>query len=184
MYLPHVPPNPAFERTPIGGAVLGVCLVGAAQLARWAAIMTMNTHHYFLVTLFVAAIVFGGCSKEEPKMSSENTSGYQQVALEFTKSLAAREYPKAYAMTSQECRKRTTVEQLRAAFENIVPSDWGQIGPIEVGQTMTSWPGKRPDDVGWAYVSIGGDVYSEAITVVVTSEDGESKIREVEFGRP
>jgi hypothetical protein len=144
----------------------------------------MNTHLAFLVPLFVVAIVFSGCSKEEPNMSSGNISGYQQIALEFTKALAAREYPKAYAMTSQEYRKRTTAEQLRTAFENIVPIDWGQIGPIEVGQTMTSWPGKRPEDVGWAYVSIGGDVYSEAITVVVTSESGESKIREVEFGRP
>ncbi|WP_343880928.1 hypothetical protein [Rhodanobacter caeni] len=144
----------------------------------------MNTHLSFLATLFVVAIVIAGCSKEEPKMSSGNTSSYQQIALEFTKSLAAREYQKAYAMTSQEYRKRTTAEQLRTAFENIVPTDWGQIGPIDVGQTMSSWPGKRPDDVGWAYVSIGGDVYSEAITVVVASEGGESKIGEVEFGRP
>jgi hypothetical protein len=49
---------------------------------------------------------------------------------------------------------------------------------------MTSWPSKQPSDIGWAYVSIGGDVYSEAVTVVVTSEQGEAKIREVEFGRP
>ncbi|MBI5780822.1 MAG: hypothetical protein HZA65_04030 [Rhodocyclales bacterium] len=146
--------------------------------------MMNNTHFSFLATLFVVAIAFAGCSKEETKMSSGDTSDYQQIALEFTKLLAAREYPKAYAMTSQEYRKRTTAEQLRTAFENIVPTDWGKIGPIEVGQTMASWPGKRPEDVGWAYVSIGGDVYSEAITVVVTSESGESKIREVEFGRP
>lgn len=117
-------------------------------------------------------------------MPSGETSGYQQIAREFTKLLAAREYPKAYAMTSQEYRKRTTAEQLRTAFETIVPTDWGPMGPIQVGQTMTSWPSKRPEDLGWAYVSIGGDVYSEAITVVVTSESGEARIREVEFGRP
>lgn len=117
-------------------------------------------------------------------MPSMNTSDYRQVALEFANSLAVREYSKAYAMTAQEFRKRTTAEQLRTAFESIVPTDWGAMGPIEVGQTMTSWPGKRPEDLGWAYVSIGGDVYSEAIIVVVTSESGEAKIREVEFGRP
>jgi hypothetical protein len=49
---------------------------------------------------------------------------------------------------------------------------------------MTSWPGKQPADLGWAFVSIGGDVYSEAVIVVVTSENGEARIREVEFGRP
>jgi hypothetical protein len=49
---------------------------------------------------------------------------------------------------------------------------------------MESWPGKEPSDVGWVYVGIGGDVYSEAVTVVVTLEDGELKVRTVEYGRP
>ena len=112
------------------------------------------------------------------------TSDYHQIALEFTKSLAAREYVKAYAMTSRGYQKTTTVEQLRTAFEALVPTDSGPIGPIELGQPMTTWPGKQSSDLGWAYVSIGGDVYSEAITVVVTSENGEGKVRDVEFGRP
>lgn len=117
-------------------------------------------------------------------MVSGNTSDYRIIALEFAKSLAAREYPKAYAMTSLGYRQKNTVDQLRIGFETIVPTDWGPTDPIEVGETMTTWPGKQPSDLGWAYISIGGDVYSEAVTVVVTSEDGEARIREVEFGRP
>lgn len=117
-------------------------------------------------------------------MSSGNASEYRQVALQFTKSLAAGEYSAAYAMTSQEYRERITVDQMRAAFEAIIPSDWGTIGPIEVGETMTSWPSKQPSDLGWAYVSIGGDVYSEAVIIVVTVEHGVPKVREVDFGRP
>lgn len=159
-------------------------MLRAGCLRRWAATMTKKTLSFFSVTLYVATIVLAGCSKDEPKIPSGNTSDYRHTALEFTQSLAAREYQKAYAMTSQQYRKRTTVGQLRAAFETIVPTDWGPMGPIEVGQTMTSWPSKQPSDIGWAYVSIGGDVYSEAVTVVVTSEQGEAKIREVEFGRP
>ena len=87
-------------------------------------------------------------------------------------------------MMSQGYRQNRTVDELRIGFEVIVPRDWGAIGPIEVGQTMTSWPEKQPSDIGWAYVSIGGDVYSEAVIVVVTSENGAARIREVEFGRP
>jgi len=98
--------------------------------------------------------------------------------------LAARDYPNAYAMTAQDYRLRTTVEHLRIAFETIVPTDWGPVGSVEIGHTMETWPGKLPSDIGWAYVSIGGDVYSEAVTVVVTSENGEARIREIEFGRP
>ena len=33
-------------------------------------------------------------------------------------------------------------------------------------------------------MSVGGDVYSEAVTVVVTREEGGLKVRAVEFGRP
>ena len=117
-------------------------------------------------------------------MPSAGASDYQQIALEFAKLLAKREYPKAYEMMSRGYRERTTAEQLRASFETIVPDDWGSTGPIEVGQTMTRWPGKQAADLGWVYVSIGGDVYSEAITVVVTSESGIARIRDVEFGRP
>jgi hypothetical protein len=142
------------------------------------------TFSFSSIAVFVMVIVLAGCSKEEPKMPSGNTSDYRQTALEFAKSLAARDYRKAYSMTAREYRKRTTAEQLRTAFETIVPNDWGPMGLIEVGQTMENWPGKQPTDIGWAYVSIGGDVYSEAISVVVTSENGEAKIREIEFGRP
>jgi hypothetical protein len=31
---------------------------------------------------------------------------------------------------------------------------------------------------------MGGDMYSEAVTVVVTLDEGELRIRTVEFGRP
>ena len=117
-------------------------------------------------------------------MDHGNASDYRQVALEFAKALATRQYASAYAMTSREYQQESTLDQLRANFEAIVPSDWGAADPIEVGQTMTEWPGLRPSDLGWVYVSIGGEVYSEALTVVVTLDDGAARIRAVEFGRP
>jgi hypothetical protein len=118
-------------------------------------------------------------------MSSTASTPCESTALEYTKALANRDYPKAYAMTSGEYRVHTTLEGMKELFEDIVPvDDWGTMGPIEVGETMLDWPGKEPDDLGWVTVSIGGDVYSEAIIVVVKLEDGMPKIREVEFGRP
>ena len=89
-------------------------------------------------------------------------------------------------MTSQDYQKRISVEQLRTAFEAIVPTDWGAIGPVTVVRTMTQWrlPAKQPSDLGWVYVGIGGDAYSEAVTAIITLENGRPKVREVEFGRP
>ena len=109
---------------------------------------------------------------------------YKQVALAFTKALASRDYHAAYALTSKGYRNITTLHDMQAAFEEIVPTDWNTVGPVEVGQTMEVWPGRESSDAGWAYVSVGGDVYSEAVTLVVTLEDGDLRIRTVEFGRP
>jgi hypothetical protein len=124
------------------------------------------------------------CSREESGPSSGGTPDFRRVALEFAESLAARDYAKAHAMTAEAYRARTTVDQLGAAFEAIVPRDWDPAGPIEVGETMTAWPEKQPGDLGSAYVGIGGEVYSEAIMVVVALEHGAARIRQVEFGRP
>lgn len=117
-------------------------------------------------------------------MTGGSGRDYRDVALAFANALASRDYPTAYAMTSKEYQALTTIEAMRAAFERIVPTDWETVGPIGIGMAMESWPGKQPHDLGLAYVGIGGDVYSEAVTVVVTLEGGELKVRTVEFGRP
>jgi len=117
-------------------------------------------------------------------MSAESAENYKEVALAFTKALAARDYDAAYALTSRNYRESTNLKAMQAAFEEIVPFDWGTVGSIEPVQTMDVWPGREPSDAGWVYVSIGGDVYSEAVTLVVTLEEGELRVRTVEFGRP
>ena len=117
-------------------------------------------------------------------MSAKSAEHYKEAALAFTKALAARDYDAAHALTSKDYRGTTTVKALQAAFEEIVPTDWGTVGPIELGLTMEDWPGRESSDAGWVYVSVGGDAYSEAVTVVVTIEEGELRVRTVEFGRP
>jgi hypothetical protein len=61
---------------------------------------------------------------------------YPAVGLAFATALAGRDYPAAYAMTSSEYQRTTTVAEMRAAFEAIVPTDWRTVGPVEVGVTM------------------------------------------------
>jgi hypothetical protein len=125
-----------------------------------------------------------GCARQEQRMSRGHTTEYTQVASAFARALASRDYPAAYAMTSKQYRQETSLEAMRSAFEATVPTDWRKVDPIEVGLTMEDWPGKRAADVGRAYVGLGGDVYSEAVTVVITREEGDLRVRTVEFGRP
>lgn len=98
--------------------------------------------------------------------------------------LVQRDYGRAYAMTSREYQRSTSLQQMMAGFEAIVPTDWKTSAPPEVTQTLASWPDKQASDVRWTYVGISGDVYSEGVTVVVMSEDGTLRIRTIEFGRP
>ena len=106
------------------------------------------------------------------------------TAVAFGRALVTRDFAAAYAMTSRDYQRRATLEQMRAAFEAIVPADWGAGARVDVVHTMDDWPGRQSTDAGWVYVSIGGDVYSEGVTVVVTAENGSLKVRDAEFGRP
>ena len=117
-------------------------------------------------------------------MPSARNPDYSSAGLKFASALASRDYPTAYALTSSDYQHSTTLDEMRAGFEAIVPTDWRTVGPIEVGHVMETWPAKKPSDVGWIYISIGGEVYSEALSVVVMLEADTLKVRTVEFGRP
>jgi len=107
-----------------------------------------------------------------------------QLAIQFVRALNARDYERAYAMTSNGYRDGVSLADLQASFEALVPLDWGETEPVEVGLTMQDWPGKKPGDVGWVFVSIYGDVYSEGVTAVVGLEGDALEVRDVEWGRP
>ena len=49
---------------------------------------------------------------------------------------------------------------------------------------MDTWTRRQPDDFGWAYVSIDGMNYCEAVSVTVAAERERLLIREIEWGRP
>lgn len=49
--------------------------------------------------------------------------------------------------------------------------------------SMEEWPGKQLGDVGWVYVSIQGEGFVEAVTVIVSAVDVTLTIRNIEWGR-
>jgi hypothetical protein len=104
-----------------------------------------------------------------------------QVALAFAQALSAGDYTTAHGMLSRSLRESITADQLRADFESMID---GHPDFVDVMMILDDWPAKERDDVGWAYCAVGGEVYSEGITVVVTSENGRKLIRSIEWGRP
>jgi hypothetical protein len=100
------------------------------------------------------------------------------VALDFARTLAARDYARAYTMLSASLRSELTAGAMQERFELMIPLDFGDVAPIEI-VSDPSW------DAMFVYVSLGGPIYSEAIIVsAFAEENGRQTIDAVEFGRP
>ena len=62
-------------------------------------------------------------------------------------------------------------------------------GPFKDMQVMEEfiledWPAKEEDDVASIYISLTGDGFCEAVSIIVTQEDGDLRVRDLEWGRP
>lgn len=119
-------------------------------------------------------------------MSSDSPSNldYEAKAKEFAEALTANRYEAAFEMLSSSLQAKLSAAELQSEFREM--TEYGEGKPRVDGYVhkMEDWPDKRPSDVGWAYVSISGDDYAEAVTVIVSFEDDAMKIREIEWGRP
>jgi len=108
---------------------------------------------------------------------------FKQLATDFTTALVARDFTAAHAMTTRSFQAATSTAAMRDRFDDMVRSI-EPIGASQVTETMEIWSTKQAGDVGWAYVAIDGHGWGEALTVIITREDGALRIRDVEWGRP
>lgn len=107
-----------------------------------------------------------------------------ETATEFAKCLTSGRFANAQEFLSKDVKGIYTPEALSSVYTDMI--SYGD-GPAEVNghfEFMSDWPARQPSDIGWAYISIVGDGFVEAVTVVVTEENGIPKIREIEWGRP
>jgi hypothetical protein len=98
------------------------------------------------------------------------------TALLFAQKLVDRDYQAAHELCSEELKSGMNARGLGEEFEAIVPLDWGKIDPIGLEEN---------DAFPFVYITLGGDVYSEAIIVhSFTTENGQTRIAGFELGRP
>jgi hypothetical protein len=82
----------------------------------------------------------------------------------------------ALALCSDDLNSKLIEREPGEEFEAIVPLDWGEIDPIEREENPA---------LPFVYITLGGDVYSEAIIVhSFVTENGQIKIAGFELGRP
>ena len=98
------------------------------------------------------------------------------TAVVFAQKLADRDYQAALELCSEELKPSMNENSLGEEFEAIVPLDWGEVDSIRLEEN---------DAFPFVYITLGGDVFSEAIIVhSFATENGQTKIARFELGRP
>lgn len=117
-------------------------------------------------------------------MSNNNPAG--KLGLAFAQAVVSGEFAKAHAMLSKALRQEMQPQDIEASYNAMIEYGEGQPDQIEVINidNMDGWPSRQEQDLGWAYIAICGDGYSEAVSVVVAEEEGREVIRLLEWGRP
>jgi hypothetical protein len=114
-------------------------------------------------------------------------NAYREVAVAFATALVHGEFVEAHRLLATALRAEFSLASLQNAYYGMIHG-YADGEPYEVqydDQNFTEeWPAKECGDIGWAYISICGEDFVEAVTVVVADVDGASLIRDVEWGRP
>lgn len=112
------------------------------------------------------------------------------IAQTFAELLVDGDFKAAHSMLAKELKRSLKAADLEREYTEMI-GQYGEEGEdlpddleVVVISSETGMPDMQAQDVGWVYVSIGGDGFSEAITVVVTQEQDELRIRTLEWGRP
>ncbi|HSM80530.1 MAG TPA: hypothetical protein VLS96_02535 [Nodosilinea sp.] len=111
---------------------------------------------------------------------------YAKLAVQFAGALVAGDFDLAHTLLAPELGADFSPSRLRETYAAMIEYGDGPPTDVDLIVTMEQWqlPEQRPTDLGWAYVAISGDSYSEAVTVVVETTDRGPAIRHLEWGRP
>lgn len=110
------------------------------------------------------------------------------LAQQFGNCLTQADYSTAHTLLSPELQQQYSPQTLRQTVEAMI--DYGS-GPINkaivmVDCLLTEWqhPPMAANDVGWLYISLEGEDFLEAVSVIVCQQAEKLAIRWLEWGRP
>src|SRR3954463_10827801 len=108
------------------------------------------------------------------------------VAQEFGQRIADSDYLAAHMLLTRAARQSYSPGGFQRSFEEMTAYEPGPIRKVVIDPefVLEDWPEKRPEDVASVYVGLFGQEYVEAASLILAPEDGDIRIREVEWGRP
>jgi hypothetical protein len=110
----------------------------------------------------------------------------REIAQRFGTWIANTNYPAARELLTAGAQAVYTLESIAAAVASMTATTAGPIQRAQLVEEgiMEEWPEKQPGDVAIVYVALMGEGFAEAVLVTVVQQDGELRIRELEWGRP
>lgn len=107
-----------------------------------------------------------------------------EVAEQFGKLIAKADYRAAHAFLTQETQQIYSPENFKKSVEQMTNYWSVPIEKVISELILEDWPTKQDKDIGIVYVSLIGDGICEAVTVILTEENSDIRIRYLEWGRP
>lgn len=130
-------------------------------------------------------------------MTQQLVQQIRDFALQFTRALVLEQFEFAFTYTGAIYRTYTSPAALEKEYRRIIFSDWGPMTHMEADldsadvltdsvSISTVAPEDQPIDIAYVYVSLAGQhyPYSEALYILVTLEDSQLRVGDVNFGRP
>ena len=118
------------------------------------------------------------------KLSESEQKRYKKTAYDFANALAKEDYTEAFKLLGSKIESQWSPQKLKTSYEKMIEYGEGPATNVEVVESMNDWPDRKDDDIGWACVAIEGSDYTEAVTVIVSKENGDYRVRDIEWGRP
>lgn len=109
---------------------------------------------------------------------------YKDFAAQFGSALTEKDFALAHSMLCQSLQEKLSIENLKQEFESMISYGEGLSENVDVMEAFEDWPAKQQNDIGWAYVAITGQDFSEAVSLTISYENGQARVREIEWGRP
>ncbi|MBS0262256.1 MAG: hypothetical protein JSS02_09925 [Planctomycetes bacterium] len=109
-----------------------------------------------------------------------------RVAEQFGQFIAQGDFASAHSLLTASARAAHSPADLQQAVERMIAKGEGPITEVTLVSEciLDDWPSKQADDVGYVYVALDGKGFCEAVTVTLTREDDQIRIRTLQWGRP
>lgn len=137
-----------------------------------------------LVLIFLSSCSDGSRPAHSSAITEEMLLTHVEFATSFAEALAGGDYDSAHRMLNPVMQQQYAAAGLRETFEEMI--EYGE-SPARVDGTVATledWPGRTSSDIGRVYVSVSGDDYGEAVTVIVSVVEDRMAISSIEWGRP